>query len=173
MFPPIVVDHRPRGIETSRNTHHPFDERILPRMLLAQAGKAHALVDRYPGDDAGMVVVAPHRILPLGGKPLFRSWRPLTRIGHLFPNQQAQTIAPVKPARILDLLVLPDSIETKHLDPADVRLQGFISWSSEVTVGPETLVQHHLHIGRLAIEKKLPTAKLDATQSDIRAHLVE
>src|SRR6202007_2628829 len=44
VFPTIVIDHRPRGIEPSRRAYHPFDESVLSCMFLTQTRKAHALV---------------------------------------------------------------------------------------------------------------------------------
>src|SRR6185369_12617328 len=64
VFPTIVIDHGPSGIESPRDAYHAFDERILSRVLAAQTGKAHALIHRHPRHDAWMVVVAPYGVLP-------------------------------------------------------------------------------------------------------------
>ena len=88
-------------------------------------------------------------------------------------TSKPESIAPVKPARILDLLMFPDAVETKHLDPTDVRLQRFIRRRGQITIRPEALVQNHLQISGLAVEEKLAVAQFDAAQSDVRTDFVE
>ena len=167
MFPTIVVDYRARGIETSCHSYHPLNKRVLPSVFLAQTGEAHTLVYRNPGDYAWMVVVAPHRILPFGRQKLFCFGRPLPRIGHFFPDQHAESIAPVEPSGIFDLLVLTNAIKAKHLDPSDIGLQRFIGRRGQISVRPVALIQNHFQIGRFSIQEKLPFAQFNSTHTYI------
>src|ERR1041384_3575138 len=112
MLPTVVIDDRTRRVEPARDRDHAFDESVLTGMARTETGKAHALVDRHPSDDARMVVITPHRNAPL---------RP--RVRHLFPNQQPQPVAPVEPARVFDLLVLAHAVKAEHLRIADVGLE--------------------------------------------------
>src|ERR1043165_3005652 len=153
VFPTVVIDDRPRGIEPASSAYHSFNERILPRVLLAQLRKAHAFVHWHPRDDARMVVIASHGALPFGRQLFFRFERPLARVGHLFPNQHAHTVTPVKPPRVLDLLVFANAVETKRLGPTDIGLRCLIRRRGEITLRPIDRKSTRLNSSHVALSR--------------------
>ena len=173
VLPAVVIDHRPRCIQVTRLADHALDVRVLPRVFVREPGKSHAFIHRHPGDDAGMVVIAFHRTLPFGRKSFFRFHRPLARVWHFFPNQNSKPVTPVQPTRVFDLLMLPNSIETKGLAPTDVRLQRLVRRRSQITIRPVTLIEHHLQIRALSVQHYTAIAQLQATQTEIRTNLIQ
>src|SRR5437660_5085179 len=97
MLPAIVVDNRAISVGMPGDVDHALDKSILARMAFAELWKSHALVDGHPRHNAGMVVVAVDGAAPLRGEALFRLRGPGAGVGHLFPDEQAQHIAPVEP----------------------------------------------------------------------------
>ena len=140
---------------------------------MTQSGKPHALIHGNPRDDARMIEVASHCILPFRRQPFFRFRRPLARVRHFFPNQQAESIAPVKPARIFDLLMLANAVETESSLSnrclfAALRLTAQSDNRPASSPGPGPF-----SVSRLAVEQKLAVTQFDAAQSDIRTNFVE
>ena len=69
VLPAVVADHRARGIERLgqmvEGTHV-----VALRRICRQVGYTPAFVERHPGDDAGMAVVARQHLQPFARQPL-------------------------------------------------------------------------------------------------------
>src|ERR1043165_1319633 len=151
VFPTVVVNHGALLIEQPSRRDHPLDESVLAWMILSELGETHALVHWNPGNDAGMIVIAPDCAPPFGRETLPRHRRPLTRVRHLFPNEKAEAVAPVEPARVFYLLMLTRAVEAETLRPFHVRAQGCIRRRGQQTLRPVALIQNHRQIGRLIV----------------------
>ena len=123
---------------------------------------AEALVHGNPGHDAGVALVALQHLRPLPLQPVLGRGRVLVEVGHLTPDQEAQPVGPVQPARILDLLVLAGAVEAHGLGQLNVAPQVSVAGRCEAAGGPVALVQH----------QPLDIRLVETAETEIALHLV-
>src|SRR5207248_4251336 len=104
-FPAVVSNYRPGRIQAFRQVIKSLNIVAL-RKTLRQIRDAPRLIQRNPSDDAGVTAVTVQNLHPLAGYPLDRLCGVAIGAGHLLPDEQADTVGPVKVARIFNLLVL-------------------------------------------------------------------
>ena len=75
-------------------------------------------------------------------------------VGHVLPDQHAQPVAVVVPARGLNLDVLAQRVEAHRLGCGDVKGQGLVAGRGVQAVRPPALVEQAVHKIRLAVERK-------------------
>ena len=63
------------------------------------------------------------------------------RAGHLLPDQQAEPVAPAQEARVLDLLVDADPVESQRLHRFDLCAERVVVGSGEVRLRPVALLE--------------------------------
>src|SRR5207245_10843518 len=103
----------PGAMKLARELLPPEQEPGPDRRLDVRQTKA--LIGRHPRDHARMVAVASHDLGPLGRQPPLRLAAVLLEARHLIPDQKAEPVRPVEPARVLDLLMLPRAAEAERL----------------------------------------------------------
>src|SRR5439155_12297314 len=116
---PVVAHYGPRRIDRPRQVI----ERLDPMTLAQAIGKVrHAprFVERHPGDDARMTVVAIDRVEPFAGDAVDRFPRESVRAWHFIPDEQAEVIRPEQIPRIFELLVFANAVEAHRLRQLDV-----------------------------------------------------
>ena len=111
VLPTIVGDHRTRAVDVMSEVVQAVQE--SRRDVRLDGLQAEALVHRHPRDDARMTAITRHRLLPFGREPALSLGRVLVKARHLLPHQEAESVRPVEPARVFDLLVLASAVETK------------------------------------------------------------
>src|SRR5947209_20390855 len=73
MFPSVIADHRTRPIERVRQMIERLDIGLL-RGIGFQTRNTPALVERHPGDNTGMAIVATNDVEPFARQSLDGGW---------------------------------------------------------------------------------------------------
>jgi len=115
VLPAIVGDDEARVVDALGQVVDGTDEVALTGVR-ADVLHPPTLVERHPGNDAGMAGVAPYRVGPFGEKACTGRVRELVDARHLLPDEQADPVGPVEESRVLDLLVHTDGGEPELLD---------------------------------------------------------
>ena len=170
-FPAVIADDWPGRIECLRQVVQRLHVVPLIR-IVGQVGHAPALVDRHPGHDARVAVVAAQRLGPLAHDPLHRASGEAVGRRHLAPHQQAQPVRPVQVAGILELLVLAHTVEAHGLRQLDVAADRGVVRRGHPCVLPVALVQHHPQHVRAAVQEKAVFLQRHIPKSGIALHRV-
>src|SRR5216683_1486030 len=170
MLPAVVVDDRSRPVEIAREPVQADEKARAHRWVdLAQA---EAFVGDDPGHDRRMVAIALEHLLPFGREPPLGLSRMLVEAGHLRPDQEAERVGPVEPARILDLLMLPRPVEAERLRQLDVASKHVIARRRQQTAWEITLVENQSLNELLAVQPEPAISGFDGAQPEIAVDLI-
>jgi hypothetical protein len=89
------------------------------------------------------------------------------RVRHLTPDEEAESVGPVQPARIFDLLVLACAVEAHLLRQLDVATQCRVGRCGEQAVGPVALIEDEPEEDRSPVEAELVTDDLDLPHAEV------
>ena len=171
-FPSVVANHRPRRIERVGQVI----ERAHVVSLCGVVRKIRhtpRFVHGHPGDDARVTGIARDRGRPFARDALNRLLCEAVGARHLRPDQQAQDIGPIEVPGILELLMLPDSVEAHRLRELDVPAQGLIVWCRHAALGPIPLIEHQtLPVGAV-VEHKAIALGPDRAERCVARHRVD
>src|ERR1035437_8683111 len=123
MLPTIVVNDESRLIKRFRQVVKRFYVFLL-LLVSKNIIDPPALIDRYPNNDGGMVVVLLDYILPLLREAMDVQAVEGMSVGHLTPHDQAQLVSPIEPPRVLYLLMLSNPVQPEALRHLNVVLHG-------------------------------------------------
>ena len=135
--------------------------------------ETEALVHRDPSDNANVVLIALDGGSELIHQSLLRLRGVLVKVGHLGPDQEAETIRPVEPAGVFNFLVLARPVEAQGRRELDVTAEIGVGGGGVPTARKVSLVQHQsLDVG-LAIQQETPIARPDGAHPEITLNPVE
>src|SRR2546430_5730877 len=135
--------------------------------------ETEALVHRDPGDNANVVLIALDSGSELIHQSLLSLRGVLVKVGHLGPDQEAETIRPVEPAGVLNFLVLARPVEAEALRELDVTAEIGVGGGGVPTARKVFLVHRQsLNVG-LAIQQETPVARPHAAHPEITLDLIE
>ena len=141
--------------------------------VLGDRRNAPALVERYPRHDARVAAVAADRLGPLLDDALHGGGAERIRAGHLLPDQQAEPVAPREEARVLDLLVDADPVESQRLHRFDLGAERVVVGSGEMRLRPVALLEDEPQVVGPTVEEEPAVADTDAAVPEVRRDLVE
>ena len=108
-----------------------------------QVGHAPRFVERYPRDDAGMIDVADNGFRPLAHEAIDGSSGESVSARHLLPDEQPQSVCPIKKALSFDLLMFADAVEPHRFRQFNVAAKSVIVRRRQPRIGPIALIEHH------------------------------
>ena len=139
---------------------------------------APSLVEGHPHHDRGMVEEPVDEAVELA--PELHSVRlcGVVAVRHVLPHEQSEPVAPVVPARRLDLDMLARHVETHLLGDLDVVSESVVSGGGVESVRPETLVEEPDLKEWFIVEKEARTAlvvlpETDMTHGEVAVHTVD
>src|SRR5271170_1507415 len=101
-----------------------------------------------------MACVAADDLGPLPCEALDRVLCETVSAGHFFPDQQAQCVSPIKKARVLDFLMLANSIKAHGLRKLHVAAERVIIRCRQPALRPIALVEDHPKLERPSVQNK-------------------
>ena len=144
------------------------------RLLRAEAP---LLVEEHPGEDRRVIEVtlqhAAQRRLPLPAHVGVRFAPAVRHVGH---HQHAQAVGPVELARHLDLDVGADGVEAQATSDQDLLAHRLVAGPVPEAVRVPGLVEGHLQVDRLAVERDVgmagagQRAAADRAQAEVGLH---
>src|SRR5437016_3416029 len=114
-----------------------------------------------------MVTVAPNDLAPFGREPALGFGRVLVKARHLRPDEKAEPVRPVEPARVLRLLMLARPVEAEGLRKLDVLTQRLVARRGQQPVWKVPLVQHETLHERRAVQPEAAVSRLDLAQPEV------
>ena len=141
--------------------------------------QAPLLVEEHPREDGRVVEVAAHHAaqgrLPLLAHRLVGLAPAVRHVGH---DQDAQPVGPVELARHLDLDVGANRVEPQPPRDQDLLAHRLVGGPGPVAVRVPGLVEGHLEVDRLAVERHVRVAEpgrpldTDLPEAEVRLHAV-
>ena len=128
-----------------------------------------ALVQWHPGDDAGVGDVTPDDVDPLPGHPFHCSDRKLVGAGVLSPHEKTDPVGPVQIARVFNLFVHPDGVESKVLGQLDLVPQCQAVGCGQMGIWPVALLEHGPDVVRTVVEHEMAAGEVGAAQTEVGA----
>src|SRR5690348_12605131 len=104
MFPTIIANDRAYRVKSFGQVVECLYVVALGR-ITGHIRHSPTLIERHPGHDTGMAIIAVKYLQPFACKPLHCSGREDVGIRHLSPDKQAKSITPVEKSWVFDLLV--------------------------------------------------------------------
>ena len=120
-----------------------------------------------------MVVVAGDRLWPLLQHAGHVEAAVLVGVRHLAPDEEAHLVAPIQPARVLDLLVLAGAVEAERLGELDVALDRLVGRRGQDTLRPVALVEDEPQVVGRIVEVDLARVGRDLPLAEIALQRVE
>src|SRR5207249_6614836 len=165
VLPSVVGHHRARAVELMGEATQVG--RVTRTLLRHDLVEAEALVGYDPGDDRRVAAVALHVLGPLGGEAASGLGRELVEARHLRPDEKAEDIGPVEPARVLGLLMLARAVEPHRLREVDVAAQVLVARRGQQAAWEVTLVQDQALDEGLAVEPEPPVPGLHGAPAEV------
>ena len=172
MLPAVVDDNRTIAVYTLGQMIDHLGEMLLHGLGLNLA-YAPGLVERGPGDDAGMIVVLMNDLEPFSGKLFYCIIGILIGGSHLAPYQHALHIAPVQETLVLNLLMFPEAIVSKLMDLVDILDQCLLAGRCQMRILPVTLIQDQPLIQRMTVQKDIGAVNADLSHCKIGTNGIE
>ena len=172
MLPAVVDDNRTIAVYTLGQMIDHLGEMLLHGLGLNLA-YAPGLVERGPGDDAGMIVVLMNDLEPFSGKLFYCIIGILIGGSHLAPYQHALHIAPVQETLVLNLLMFPEAVVTQGMDLVDILDQCLLAGRCQMRILPVTLIQDQPLIQRMTVQEDIGTIDTDLSHGKIGTNRIQ
>ncbi len=101
-----------------------------------------------------MRVITPHDLQPLAGESLHSSGGEHEGARHLAPDQEAEPVAPVQEAWVLDLLVDAHAVEAERLDQLHLAAKRVVGGRGQMRLRVVALLQHEAQVVWPAVEEE-------------------
>src|SRR6266850_3401148 len=96
----------------------------------------------------------------------------LVEAGHLGPDQEAELVGPVQPARVLDFLMLASPVEAERPGELDIAPKSGIARRSQKTTREVALVQDQALDVRLPVQPETAILGFDFAQPEIAVETI-
>ena len=126
LLPAVVGGYQADGVKRAAQLGQHARGGLL-RFVGIDLAHAPGFVERHPGDDAGVIVIACDKVGQRIGQVGYRLQAVLIAAGHFAPDKQAHLVTPVVEPGVFDLLVLAHAVVAEVLDPLDIRLDGLVA----------------------------------------------
>ena len=166
ILPAVLAGDKAGGVKALDHAVERIGQ-LLRLGLILDEGHAPALVQRHPGDQAGMVVVAGNCLGHVAHHVALLAVAQPIGAGQLAPHQQTHLVSPVQVAGILKLLMLTRAVVAHLQGQFDVLTQCIIAGSGQQTVGPVALVEDQALEERGVVQQDVAAGNGDLAHAEV------